>query len=388
MNTMRHILATAFVSLALSSFAGDCPALSGHFTIGKNDADFNSINDAVAALNCGGVSGPVTFQMENTYDERVVIGSIPGASAINTVTFASASGATISYSTSDATLVINDASFISFDNINIDHKTATYGNCMRVTGKSNNLRFKSVVFDGVESARSGANSATIYFASDVPKSDISFEDCEINNGSAGIYKGGADANNRDTRTSITGTLFFNQYESGLVLVNEDAPVITNNVFSSLSGYTNFRAISLDNISNNEIISNNIVNAANGTIGLAMNNCSAQTTNFGQVSNNSIAVGGDKKSYGIYMTGATDNQLINFNRVKLTMKRSEADQAFYKNAGSGNNINLMNCMFYNLNSGGYTIVGNTYKDAFNQLPSQGMLTASANGLMIEKVSPIK
>lgn len=55
-----------------------------------------------------------------------------------------------------------------------------------------------------------------------------------------------------------------------------------------------------------------------------------------------------------------------------------------------NINLTNNILYDLNTGGYTIIGNTYNDYFNQLPSQGnpSLSASANGVMIEKVSPIK
>ena len=51
-------------------------------------------------------------------------------------------------------------------------------------------------------------------------------------------------------------------------------------------------------------------------------------------------------------------------------------------------NLLNNIFFDLNTGGYTILGNTYKDYFNQLPSQSnpSLSVSANGLMIEKVMP--
>jgi hypothetical protein len=52
--------------------------------------------------------------------------------------------------------------------------------------------------------------------------------------------------------------------------------------------------------------------------------------------------------------------------------------------------MLNNIMYDLNNGGYTIIGNTYKDAFNQLPAQSnpSLSASANGIMIEKASPIK
>ena len=243
MNKLTTIFGAALLSITLNSFAGDCPALSGEFTIGRTEnADFSTITDASNALKCGGVSGPVTFLLEDgTYNERVVISSIPGSSSFNTVSFESKSGnnseVVISYATSDATMVLNGVSYVSFENLTIDHKTSTYGNTVRIDGKSSNLHFKGVVFDGVEVARTGTNSATVYFTPTAPKNDIAFEDCEVNNGSVGIAKGGQSTDAMDTKTSITGTLFFNQYESGLALNNEDAPVITNNVVSTLSNFT-------------------------------------------------------------------------------------------------------------------------------------------------------
>jgi hypothetical protein len=397
MNKLNKIFGAALIAVSSQVMAGDCPSLSGRYTIGAGDGyDFSSINDATNALKCGGVSGPVTFKIaKGNYNERVVISSIPGTSMYNRVSFESATGnnadVVITYSTSDATMVLNGISYVSFENITIDHKSATYGNCMRVDGKSSNLTFKSVSFDGVESARTGANNSTIYFTSSAPKNVISFEDCEINNGSNGITKGGASADERDTKTSITGTLFFNQYENGLALSNEDAPVISNNVISSLTAYNYFKGINLENVSNNVIVSNNIINTTTGSIGLAMHNCVAAATNMGQINNNSIAVGGKSDAYGIYLNGTTDNQVFNFNRVKLSIAGTQkATQAYYKNAVTGNNVNMMNNICYDLKGGGYTIIGNSYKDFFNQLPAQSnpTLSVSANGIMIEKASPIK
>lgn len=397
MKTLRNILGVALLTMSLNSFAGDCPALSGEFTIGATEnADFASMNDAVNALKCGGVAGPVTFLLEDgVYEGRVVLSAIPGASAFNTITFESKSGnnadVKISYGSADATMVLNGASFVAFENLTIDHKSSTYGSSMRVDGKSSNLRFKGVVFEGVEVTRTGSSSATVHFADNAPITDISFEDCEINNGSVGILKGGKSAEAMDSKTSISGTLFFNQYEAGISLANEESPLITNNVISTLSTFPTFRAINLDNAANNLIVSNNIVNAANGSLGLAMNNCTGQGTNLGQISNNSFAVGGSGEAFGVYLTGNTDNQVLNFNRIKLTINGEQKNnQGFYKNNGSGNNINLTNNILYDLKSGGYTIIGNTYKDHFNQLPSQSnpSLSVSANGIMIEKVVPIK
>lgn len=396
MNKLTTIIGAAFLAISFNANAGDCPALSGDYTIGKTDADFSSMSEAISAMKCGGVSGAVTFSIEDgTYNERIVMSNIDGASAFNTITFHSKSGSNagvvISSTGGDATMTMNGTSWVAFENITIDHKNATYGSAVKVDGKASHIAFKSVVFDGVEVTKAGANAAVINFTANAAKSDITIEDCEINNGSIGIAKAGMSAEEADSKTTISGTLFFNQYEAGMALKNEDAPMITNNVVSSLSACPGYKAISLDNATNNVVVSNNIINATNGTYGLAMNNCGGKATNMGQINNNSIAVGNTGEAYGLYLSGNTDNQVLNYNRVKLTINGTQAsNQAYYRNTGSGNNVNMMNNIFYDLNTGGYTIIGNTYKDHFNQLPGQGnpALSASANGLMIEKVSPIK
>ncbi|MBL0308791.1 MAG: hypothetical protein IPP77_03655 [Bacteroidetes bacterium] len=396
MNKLKTLIAIALLSCGTQAIAGDCVTLAGQFKIGmSDDADYSTVSEAIEALKCGGISGRVNFQIENgVYNEKVVLSSIRGASALNTITFESHSrnnaDVVISYATGDFTFMLNSASYFSFENLTIDHKASTYGNCVKVDGSSNNLRFKGVVFEGVEAARTGANNAVIYCTASSPKSDVVFEDCEINNGSMGLFKGGNSPDSRDTRTTITGTLFFNQYEGGLSLSNEEAPVITNNVVSSLTKYGSYKAISFENVSGNLMVSNNIVNAANGSCGLSLNNCVADPSSLGQISNNSIAVGGSSEAFAILLGGVTDNQVINFNRLKLTISGTPGSkQAFYKNAGNGNNVNMLNNILYDLNTGGYTIVGNSYKDSFNQLPAQSnpALTVSANGIMIEKVTPI-
>ena len=395
MNKLNQIIAASLIAISLNSFAGDCPALSGVYTIGKNEgSDFSSVSEAISAAQCGGVAGPVTFRLESgNYNERVVMSSIPGASAFNNITIESKTGintdAVISYATSDATFVINGANYVNFENISINHRAATYGNAVRVDGKASSIHFHGVVFDGVDVARTGANSATIYFVSNAPKTDISFDNCEINNGSMGIVKGGVNANMQDTKTSITGTLFFNQFEAALALSNENAPAINNNVISSLSNFSNYKGISLSNLSGPSVINTNVITMASGSTGIEMHDCVAQPTQLGQVTGNSIAVGGKDEANGIALTGSTDNQVLNFNRVKLSNGGETFKQAYYRNSGTGNNVNMMNNIFYDFSSGGYTIVGNSYKDMFNQLPAQSNpgMNVAANGIMIEKATPV-
>lgn len=390
MNKLTNLFAAALLTISFNSFAGTCPALSGEFTIGKSaNADFSTIQDASNALMCGGVSSPVIFRIENgTYNERVILSNISGTSALNTIVFESASGeksdVIVSYQSSDATIVINGTSYVSFENITVDHKRASYGNCVRAEGKASHLVFKNVILDGVEAECSGVASAVAYFTPTAPKSDIAFIDCEINNGSVGILKGGMDADNRDNKTVISGNLFFNQQQTGIALSNEDAPEISSNVVSTTSSSEAFRGITLINASNQIIITKNVINAPDGAVGLALTNCEAAATNMGQINNNSIVSGGA----GITINGSTDNQILNFNRVKLSI--NGGNKRYYANNGSGNNINMMNNIFFDMATGGYTVLGNSYKNFFNQLPGQSNpeMTASANGISVEKVSPIK
>ena len=383
-------LTIAILLVANLSFAGTCPALSGEFIIGKSaNADFSSIQEASDALTCGGISSPVMFKLENgIYNEKITISNINGTSALNTIIFESKSGeksdVIVSNQTSDATIVLNGTSYVSFENMTIDHKKATYGNCVRAEGKANHLVFNNVIMDGVEAAASGSSSAVIYMNATAPKSDITIKDCEINNGSIGICKSGMNTDELDSKTHISGNLFFNQAEAGIALTNEDAPEVESNVVSTTSANESYKAIVLTNAANQMIVSKNVINAPDGAVGLMLNNCQAMATSLGQITNNSIVAGGS----GISLNGSTDNQLLNFNRVKLSI--NGGNKTYYANAGTGNNINMTNNIFFDLNTGAYTILGNSYKDFFNQLPGQSNadMSASANAITVEKVSPIK
>ena len=63
-------------------------AIAGTFTIGGASPDYADFASAVADLNAYGVCGPVVFNIRSgTYNERIEISSITGASAVNTITF-------------------------------------------------------------------------------------------------------------------------------------------------------------------------------------------------------------------------------------------------------------------------------------------------------------
>ncbi len=388
MKKLNKIIGAALVTLSLNSFAQECPVMSGEYFIGKHEeSDFNTIGGAFAALECGGVEGPVTFHIASgVYNERVALTGVSGASALNTITFTSESGVssdvTIGYDKGDATLVLVNAAFVSFENMTIDHKTATYGNCMRIDGGASNLHFKGMVFNGVEMLRTGVTNATVYFTSMASKSEIAFNECEMNNGSMGICKEGVKDGAADSKTSIHKTMFFNQHEAGIALANEDAPAITENTINTLSNYKNFTALRLENVSNQMVVTKNAVTTSGSATGLVMNNCVAKADATGQITNNSFTIASSHNAYGMMITGSTNHQVFEFNKVKLSVNAADGStQAFCKNTTSGNDIYLENSIYLDSNKGVYTVFGNSYKD-HSSAKNASVLSASADGVSAE------
>ena len=95
-----------------------CPGLAGNYTVGHSTSDFPTVSEAVDALLSCGVTAPVTMEFQpGTYTGPWVLTEIPGASAINTVTFDGVDASTTSV-THDG-FGINTAATVTFDGV--DH---------------------------------------------------------------------------------------------------------------------------------------------------------------------------------------------------------------------------------------------------------------------------
>jgi gliding motility-associated-like protein len=113
------------------------PLPGGTYTINKNQptggTNFTSFADAISRMKCG-IAGAVVFAVvpgSGPYVEQVILDSIPGASAINTVTFRG-NGDTLRYNaginTERAVIKLNGADHIRIDSLVIDARdAASYG---------------------------------------------------------------------------------------------------------------------------------------------------------------------------------------------------------------------------------------------------------------------
>jgi trimeric autotransporter adhesin len=118
--------------------------LNGVYTIGPSGT-YASFTQAVSALVSNGVSGPVTFNVQQgTYTQQVSIPAITGASSTNTITFdggaGNASTRVLQYSTpnqADYVLKLDGADYFRFRNLTIRATGTTYGFGVLFTNQAN-----------------------------------------------------------------------------------------------------------------------------------------------------------------------------------------------------------------------------------------------------------
>jgi hypothetical protein len=136
-----------------------CPVpllASGNYTINRmmptTATNFNSFNDAIAAMQCG-INGPVTFHVvpgTGPYLERVVIPEVAGASAVNTITI-HGHGETLEYSSptlaNRSAILLQNADHIIVDSLKIMADGGQYGFGIHLTGHadSNTIRNCTIV---------------------------------------------------------------------------------------------------------------------------------------------------------------------------------------------------------------------------------------------------
>lgn len=130
--------------------------LCGTYTIGGFNPDFKTFTDAGLVLNNSGIGCPVVFKVrDGIYDEQVRLFNIPGATAVNTVTFESESGDSTkvelhykqSNPTSDFTLKFSGANHVVFRKMSILRSNGGYS--VLGDNKSFDISLKNMVLNPV-----------------------------------------------------------------------------------------------------------------------------------------------------------------------------------------------------------------------------------------------
>jgi hypothetical protein len=167
--------------------------LSGNYTIGGTNPDFQTINNAIQSLTYCGVNGPVIFNIQaGNYNEQISIPAINGASDTNTITFKSqnndSSSVIINFNPISATnnyvVRLNGADYIKFKYLTISNPNATLGRVVELTNSASNNEFSNNVIQAALSTTS--TTAGIYSYNTIDNKNL-FANNLITGGYYGIY---------------------------------------------------------------------------------------------------------------------------------------------------------------------------------------------------------
>lgn len=316
-------------TVSKSYFSCEAP-LSGTYTIGAA-GDFTTISEAADILNHCGISGPVVFNIATgTYNEQVRLSAIPGASAVNTVTFQSATGnysdVTISGG-GDGTInnyVVNldGTDFVRLKNLTLQSSGAVagYTTVLYYTNGATNNIFQNNRFVGIENATStSANNAVIYSPTGTTSVDTNnvFTGNLVEFGSYGMYVNGGSATALESGTVISKNQISNAGYRGIYAYYQNAPVLDSNVVvSHATSSTSFYGLYAGYCDNAVRIRNNTITLKNSGYGLYVSYCDAVAGSEGLIANNMVSVAGTGSSYGIY-DSYTNNQNFYYNSVNVS-----------------------------------------------------------------------
>ncbi|SJZ49486.1 gliding motility-associated C-terminal domain-containing protein [Chitinophaga eiseniae] len=315
----------------------------GTYTINKgapsSATNFVSFNAAKAAMECG-IAGPVVFNVvsgSGPYAEQLILDSIAGMSATNTVTF-NGNGNTIKFAPNDdnerAVIKLRGADYITFDSLVIDARGGTYGYGVQLLANAdrNKITHSRILTDNTSTSSSVAG--VVINGADASTSSGTNNGCDSNlvsgNKIDGGYYGvivygassGSPAGNRIDSNAISEF-----YSYGVYLYNAENTVVDHNdIFrttrSSVS-YSNY-GVSVSSKGDGNIISGNrihgLFNGATGTTnsfyGIEFTSADATAANPAKIINNviyDIRGGGTQRGFYNY---SSDFTLYYHNTVAL------------------------------------------------------------------------
>ncbi|MBA4303571.1 MAG: hypothetical protein C0424_05045 [Sphingobacteriaceae bacterium] len=267
-----------------------CLALpGGTYTVGGAGANYPTIQAAISALSCGGVAGPVTFEINpGTYIGSHVINNFPNPGNF-VITFTSATGSpadviliqdTVTASTNRAHFTINAGSRISFTSLTfrrtINPASAGQGILVYANAASSGDVIGCNLVD-VPQTSSTFNNGIIYRGSN---------GLVLNNNFSGFYYAvfldGPASNTFAANTSVVTNTFTNNVFRSVYSLNQRNAVISANQFTGfVINTTTGAAVWTANNIGTEVSSNNIFGAMSG-IGILINNPNMDTLNAANV----------------------------------------------------------------------------------------------------------
>ncbi len=325
---------------------------SSTYTIGSDTSDdYSSFSAAINDLNTFGICQPIFFLVDSgTYTEQITIGPISGASAINTITFQSATGDSTdviiqyaSIGSDNWTLGLNGAHYVIFKQMTIKATGTTNGNCIYITDGAEHNIFEGNIIQA--SSSNISYSAAIYTTNGTHQYNI-FKNNIIQYGYTGIRFAGASSTILAKGNIFEGNIITDFSNYGVTFGNQDSLQFINNIIENSLNYI-YAGLTVGHCNNIRIVGNKI--NVNGDTGMQIHNSDAIATNPSLIANNFINLTGTGTST-TYGFNSGNNDYLNFyhNSIKLDCGSSNSKSL---STSDGSNNNFINNIFVNT-VGGY------------------------------------
>jgi hypothetical protein len=217
--------------------------MSGIYTIGGVEPDFNTISEAISSLSTYGINGSVTFLISpGIYEEQITIGSIQGVNNSNNITFKSASinngDVTIKYSPIISpwhVVSLSSCSRLSFENIsfangNTSGSSPKYGLVVKLES-TNYVSFINCVFNGKINPTDLSEFNSLIYSQSGSNSNLTISRCTFNDGKSSIALQGSGAYSQNI--TISENQFNYSYGNTIHLTNTiSTTLLKNNIINS------------------------------------------------------------------------------------------------------------------------------------------------------------
>ncbi len=359
-----------------TSYTSICGGLTGNFTIdpsGSGPNNFTTIQAAIDKLTCGGVYGPVVFNIANgTYNGQYFIPVIGGTSSTNTIVFKSATNnsanVTITSSTATSptnfTIKLEGTSYISFRDLTIANTNATFSRVFSFNknGATNTncsfVEIRNCILNGLSTTSTADQYAVIFAPAGDNATDITIVNNTINNGSYGIMFGGQNIINRySPNIRIDSNTVNNAYWASIYLTSRQDPLVRYNLINGLPTY-GYYGIYLSGVAANANVSYNTIYNYAGTYGLFVGT-SGYYGDPGMANYNNNVINMMSPTVAGYGISVTNSSSANFYNNTIRMQSTSTGSYGYYFSGNttgaqpqivaSNNVRFVNNLV-NMNQG--------------------------------------
>ncbi|MBO7465136.1 MAG: hypothetical protein J6T56_04705, partial [Bacteroidales bacterium] len=350
----------------ISTVTYTCSGLmAGSYTVGSNNADFSTPNDAIKMLTLCGVSAPVTLKLQaGKYGPIGISGTVPGSSATNTITVMPESGAKV---------VIDGGAVKAFtlhNSANWHFRNITFGNTTDATvGVELNGKVENVSFRHCNIYASTSATTSSYYAVSYPNTsgnsfypvDVEFVGNNIKGGYYNMYLyylAGSTTNMTASTITVDSNTLSDAYYYGIyAYYYAHYKSMSHNTITNRKNCTNiYYGIYNYYYSNVDKFEGNRIHVTTSNTGYGMywyyykNYASYGGTPGSMVNNEIIVEGNGGTKYGVYFYYPYQNWDLFHNSIFVKSTSGAVYGMYAYNGSSTYKINMKNNLFVSQSTG--------------------------------------